>query len=81
MSFNPRPCHFCGGTSFHVLPDVLIEPHKSALGGIATQKISGAWWRVTIVACTQCKRTDLFSPTIDKLATVIPGSYIATSTG
>ena len=75
MSFSPKPCPHCGGTSFHVLPDILIEPHR-ALNSVATQKIGG-WWRLTLVACTQCMRTELFSPTIDKLASVVTGAYTA----
>ena len=79
MSFSPKPCPHCGCTSFHVLPDILVEPHKSAAGGLGTQKIVGAWWRLTLVACTQCTRTELFSPTVAKLAGVVQGAHVVTS--
>lgn len=44
-----KPWPHGGGTSLHVLRDILIEPHR-ALNSAATQKIRGAWWRLTRVA-------------------------------
>lgn len=81
MSFSPKPCAHCGGTSFTVLPDVMLEAHKSVqvLGMVGGQKLPG-WWKLTIVVCAQCTRTELFSPNAAEMARHVPGAYPTTST-
>jgi predicted nucleic-acid-binding Zn-ribbon protein len=77
MSFSPKPCSHCGGTSFHVLPDLLLEAHKAVVsfGMTAGSKIPG-WWRLTLVVCTQCTRTEFFTPNIAELASRVDGDYV-----
>lgn len=83
MSFSPRPCAHCGGTSFHVLPGVQLEPSQvsSVFGLVSSRKLSGVWWTITLVVCTQCGRTETFTNNAAELASHITGSYVASSAG
>jgi len=79
-SFSPKPCAHCGGTSFHVLPDVQLEVHKlvTVLGLPGAGKVPG-WWRLTLVICAQCTHTEFFTPNVAELVKRIPGAYTATA--
>ncbi|MBX3231799.1 MAG: hypothetical protein KIT84_44290 [Labilithrix sp.] len=80
MSFSPRPCAHCGGVQFHVLPDVMLEPHKVVMFGRTTGGQRLGWWKVTIVICVQCTRTELFTPNAAELVSLTPGAHVVTST-
>ncbi len=83
MSFNPRPCPHCAGTSFHVIPGVQLEVHASpAMFGLAEAikiKNQQPRWAFTIVACAQCGRSETFTNDPAKLAAVFPTSQMVTS--
>lgn len=80
MSFSPKPCPHCGGSSFTVLPDIMLEAYKAttALGITVSSKIPG-WWGLTLVVCTQCTHTEMFTPNVGELASRVPGAYPATA--
>lgn len=75
MSFDPRPCPHCNCTSFHVIPGVRLETHKLLSGGAASMKVRGGW-TFTIVACTQCGRTDTFTNEPAALAALFPEAQV-----
>lgn len=79
MSFSPKPCTHCGGTQFHVLPEVAIEAHKAVavFGMTGTQHVGH--WRVTLVVCVQCSRTETFTTNAAELVQQVPGAYPASS--
>ncbi len=81
MSFAPRPCLHCGGTSFHVIPGVQLDIWRAAsvLGMTASQQLTGKRWTVTVVACTACGRSDTFTQDAAALAAAYPGSQIVTT--
>jgi hypothetical protein len=81
MSFALKPCSHCGGSSFHVLPDVQLEPYKATtvMGMTAGSKVGG-WWRITMVVCAQCTRTDMFTTNIAELAPRVSGAYMLQAT-
>ena len=82
MSFNPRPCPHCGGTSFHVIPDigfdVYVAPQVFGTQEAAKIKMTRPIWYATLVGCTQCGRTEAFS-NLGQLAEKFPTAYTATS--
>ena len=82
MSFSPRPCLHCAGTSFHVIPGVQLEVWRTAsvFGMTARQRVGGQHWTLTVVACTQCGRTETFTSDAAGLAAQFPGSEIVTTT-
>jgi hypothetical protein len=81
MSFSPKPCAHCGNVHFHVLPGVQVEAGlaTTVLGMSAYQKILGARLSLTLVACTQCGRTEVFTANAAELAQKVPGSHVAQS--
>jgi predicted nucleic-acid-binding Zn-ribbon protein len=81
MSFSPRPCSHCGGTSFHVVPGVQLELRGSAavLGVAKATLISRERWSFTIVMCTQCGRSETFTTEPAKLAAYFPTAQIVTT--
>lgn len=81
MSFTPRPCAHCAGTSFHVIPGVQLELWRvsSVLGMAASAKLGANRWTVTVVACTQCGRSETFTNDPASLAALYPGSQIVTT--
>ncbi|MBX3201804.1 MAG: hypothetical protein KF894_26955 [Labilithrix sp.] len=81
MSFSPRPCAHCRGTQFHVLPDVMLEANKAVAFGRQTGGQKVGWWKLTVVICAQCTRTELFTPNAAELLPLFPGAFAATSTG
>jgi hypothetical protein len=80
MSFSPRPCAHCGGTTFHLLPDLKLETHKATtvMGLQAAQKIG--WLRLTLVVCSQCTRTEMFTSNVAEMAPHLPGAGIVNAT-
>ena len=84
MSFNPRPCPHCAGTSFHVIPslqfDVFVSGAIFGRGEAVKIKAQLPRWTVTLVACAQCGRTETFSNGIEQLAAMFPTSQTVTST-
>ena len=83
MSFTPRPCLHCGGTRFHVIPGLQLEIWQtSVVLGIqaSSKKGSGRRWTMTLVACTQCGRTETFTSNAAELASIYEGSQEITTT-
>lgn len=82
MSFNPRPCPHCGGTSFHVIPDlgfdVYVSPQVFGVREAAIITQQRPKWYATLVGCVQCGRTEAFS-NLAQLAEKFPTAYTATS--
>jgi hypothetical protein len=83
MSFVPRPCAHCANTTFHVLPGIQLEVRyaTTVLGLSASRTIPGVWLTVTLVACTQCGRTETFASNVPQVATHVPGATSVTSVG
>lgn len=79
MSFSPKPCTHCGCTQFHVLPEVAFEAHKAVevWGMSGTQQVGH--WRLTLVICVQCSRTETFTTNAAQLLQTVPGAYPASS--
>lgn len=65
MSYAQRPC-VCGGTTFHVLPDVQLH-----YGGTTHAAFT---WTVIAVVCTQCTRTEMFTSNAEQIAGHLPGA-------
>jgi hypothetical protein len=82
MSFSPKPCLHCGGTSFHVVPNIQTQLWRgtTALGMQAHQKMN-VWWTYTLVLCTRCARTDVFTVNAAEMTQGIEGSYVAHASG
>ena len=78
MSFEPRPCPHCAGTSFHVIPEVQFEMWRALRGG--SMPITSRQWTFTFVACAQCGRTDTFTSDPAGLAGQYPGAQLITTT-
>ena len=70
MAFNLAPCP-CGGTSFHYLPGVTVfhgeTPHQARI------------WQVTMVACTACGRTEMFTQNAAQIAQHCKGATTITA--
>lgn len=79
MSFAPRPCAHCSGTQFHVLPDVMLEPHKAVQYGRTTGGQKVGFWKLTVVICMQCARTEMFTANTAELVPLFPSAYGASS--
>lgn len=81
MSFSPRPCPHCAGTSFHVIPGMQHPVHASiAMHGVVTAtKVKEHRWTFTLVACTSCGRSETFTTDAAQLAAVFPGSQTVTT--
>jgi hypothetical protein len=65
MAYVQRPC-VCGGTTFHVLPDVQV--HHGASTHVTYS------WMVTAVVCTECTRTEMFTSNAEQIAGHVTGA-------
>ena len=81
-----KPCSYCGNTSFNYLPNVTLDAGISggltAAGALLVKhnKVN-CWWTFTVVACTQCGNTLLFTTNADAFSKRIDGSKIIHSGG
>lgn len=82
MSFSPRPCPHCRGTSFHVIPgmQVAIRCSPAMYGVAADAMMMNARMTFTLVACTQCGRSETFTNDIAKVASHYPQAQVITTT-
>lgn len=85
MSFDPRPCPHCGGTSFTVIPnlgfDVYVAPSVHGGPGEAQKiKLKVPRLYASVVGCQQCGRIEMFSGSLAQLAAMFPTATTATST-
>jgi hypothetical protein len=73
-----KPCSYCGNTTFNLLPNMALGAGyvTSMLGMRARQDIPSPFWEFTLVACTQCGNSLLFTTNAPPLAQRIPGSKI-----
>lgn len=79
MSFSPKPCAHCGCTNFHVIPDVVFEAHRGvSVFGMSGTQLAGHW-RITLVICAQCTRTETFTTNAAEVASSFAGAHPATS--
>jgi hypothetical protein len=64
--------------NFYVLPNIQVEfgTATTVLGMTAHKKAAGRYWWVTAVVCTQCTRTEMFTPNIAELAQVVPNAQM-----
>jgi hypothetical protein len=60
------------------MPNLQLELWKgTAVFGMAARTQLGPYWAFTLVLCTQCGRTDVFTTNGAELATHVPGTYPA----
>lgn len=73
-----RPCSYCGHGRFLALPELAVQLHrpKKILGGMGYQP-AGAHLRFTLVACTSCGRTELFTGNVQELQNLPGASLVA----
>lgn len=72
---HPYPnCPACGGSAFDTLPDVGVELHRQVPAGkrIARQEVA-TWW-YTLIVCSGCGKTDVFTRNVADLRAVVPGA-------
>lgn len=68
------PCPSCGANEFLSLPEVAYEAHRAttAFGLKAVQRVG--YWHASLVICTKCGRTDVFTKNTAEMAQVVPGA-------
>ncbi len=69
MSQPPRPCAHCGCATLTVIQNLSID-HKvmgSVLGFTAAKHVSGRYWIFSLVVCTQCGCTQMFTGNLQSL--------------
>ena len=72
-----KPCSYCGNTSFTYVPDVSVEAgHATTVLGMAARTGAHDWWIFTMVSCTQCGNTLIFTKNQQQMSQRIPGSTI-----
>jgi len=73
-----KPCSYCGNTSFTYVPNVAMDSGHltTVLGMRAKQHNTNEWWTFTLVACTQCGNTLIFTTNAQELSARIPGSTV-----
>jgi hypothetical protein len=64
-----RPCPSCGGVEFDSLPDLAFELYNAStvMGLAAMSKISGGLL-FTLVVCSGCGKTDMYTKNAAKVA-------------
>ena len=74
----PKPCPYCGSTQLLVLPHLAFEvSHLSSVMGMkAFKNIPGIRWQATLVVCTTCAHTMLFTVNGAELQQHVPGANI-----
>lgn len=68
------PCVACGSTSFDSFPNVGLAVHqqvpvRSSMG----RREVGTWWH-TLVVCSDCGRTDVYTTNTAELRTIVPNA-------
>lgn len=73
-----KPCSYCGNTSFTYVPNIALDAgHMTTVLGVsAKQQGSREWWTFTLVACTQCGNTLIFTTNAQSLAQRVAGSTV-----
>jgi hypothetical protein len=72
-----KPCSYCGNSTFHYFPDLAFDVHYlSTVLGIPARKNAQGWWLHTIVACTSCGNTLVFTKNADQLSSLLPGAKV-----
>jgi hypothetical protein len=80
MASPPHPCAHCGGVQLQILPNMMVdlEVASSVFGRVAKQKISGVFWTFSLVVCTACGCTQMFTSNAAQLAEHVPGAQVHT---
>lgn len=81
MSAPPKPCAYCGNTTFHYLPHLRIdfEVATTIFGMDATKSVKGRYLDYTLVACTRCGLSQMFFTNVPQVATMVPGATTISS--
>ena len=80
MAIPPKPCTHCGGVSLQILPNMQadVAVATTVMGMSAKHKVSGVFWTFTLVACTSCGCTLVFTANVAQLAQHVPGAQLTT---
>ena len=76
-AFTPKPCAHCGGNSFGILPNVQLDVmHSTTVLGLRAAKTIPVNWHLTLVVCTHCGCTQMFTMNGGELAQHVPGATV-----
>ncbi len=78
MSNAPKPCSYCGHTTYHYFPNMAlpVETATTVLGMAAMKHQAGSFFSFSMIACQNCGLTQMFLTNPDAVMRAVPGAQL-----